>query len=60
VLSATALACSFTWFIFGWTLGDPFIMVPNLFGIVLSSLQLALVQIYGQHPEKELAKEFDV
>jgi solute carrier family 50 protein (sugar transporter) len=49
LLSITSLACSFSWFVYGYLLNDAFIMGPNIVGMILSSAQLALIAMYGQH-----------
>lgn len=48
-MSLASLASSIVWLLFGITLGDVFIILPNVCGIVLSTLQLSLVARYGQH-----------
>jgi len=48
LLSIASFACSTSWFLYGVTLQDYFVMIPNGLGIALSSLQLFLVKTYGQ------------
>mmetsp|Transcript_3869 Transcript_3869/g.5406 ORF Transcript_3869/g.5406 Transcript_3869/m.5406 type:complete len:214 (-) Transcript_3869:5-646(-) len=48
MLSLASFACSLAWFLFGWTLMDRVIMIPNFLGMVLSASQLALVWFFGQ------------
>eukprot|EP01114_Cavostelium_apophysatum_P009388 TRINITY_DN22512_c0_g1_i1.p1 TRINITY_DN22512_c0_g1~~TRINITY_DN22512_c0_g1_i1.p1 ORF type:complete len:217 (-),score=18.61 TRINITY_DN22512_c0_g1_i1:76-726(-) len=47
-MSAASLACSLSWFAYGYTLNDIFVMAPNGVGIILASIQLLLVKAYGQ------------
>lgn len=54
-LSIASLACSFSWFLFGFLLGDTFIMLPNVIGMILSTAQLALIAMYGQHHQPALS-----
>jgi hypothetical protein len=53
MLSMASLACSFTWFMFGYYIGDFVVMIPNVIGVVLSSLQLGLLAMYGQRKVKD-------
>ncbi|VWU53390.1 MtN3-like protein [Hepatocystis sp. ex Piliocolobus tephrosceles] len=48
-LQATSLVCSFLWLIYGLTLKDGFIILPNLCGFILSLLQLILIFIYSNN-----------
>eukprot|EP01116_Phalansterium_solitarium_P002300 TRINITY_DN1222_c0_g1_i2.p1 TRINITY_DN1222_c0_g1~~TRINITY_DN1222_c0_g1_i2.p1 ORF type:complete len:223 (-),score=13.03 TRINITY_DN1222_c0_g1_i2:114-782(-) len=48
VLSMAAFGCSVSWFLFGWTIDNVFVMTPNAIGAILSSIQLALVAIFGR------------
>jgi len=53
-LSVASFACSLAWFLYGITLWDFFVMIPNLLGLLLSSLQLFLVNLYGQRKASKM------
>jgi len=53
-LSIASFACSLAWFLYGVKLWDFFVMVPNFLGLLLSSLQLALVKMYGQRKASKM------
>jgi len=47
-LSVASFACSTNWFLYGIVIWDYFVMIPNILGMILSGIQLALIGIYGR------------
>jgi hypothetical protein len=41
-----SLACSVSWFIYGVCIQNIFVVMPNVFGILMSSAQLVLIYRY--------------
>lgn len=53
-LSVASLCCSLSWFLYGFTLDDIFVMIPNVFGVFFSSIQLLLVMKYGNSQKQTM------
>jgi solute carrier family 50 protein (sugar transporter) len=52
--SVTSFLCSLAWLLMGLRLNDIFILGPNVIGMGLSSIQLAMVAFYGTGKEQKL------